>query len=60
MPFLTSLAGKLTIAGGTAVIAGAAAMTGFDCCPCDLFCDAPAAEVSEKAAPGALAPAEPP
>lgn len=59
MPFLTSLAGKLTIAGGTAVIAGAAAMTGFDCCPCDLFCDAPAAEASEKAAPGALAPAEP-
>ena len=64
MPFLTSLAGKFTIAGGTAVIAGAAAMTGFDCCPCDLLCDAPADESTASVAPtavapGAVAPAEP-
>ena len=38
MPFLTSLAGKVTIAGATATIAGVAAMTGFDCSPCDLLC----------------------
>lgn len=59
MPFLTSLAGKVTVAGVTATIAGVAAMTGFDCSPCDLLCDAPEASPSKVAAPGAIAAAEP-